>query len=293
VNAASTPEPYVGTRPFDREDSENFFGRDREADDLLSLVLAVPVVLIYAASGAGKSSLLNAGLIPRLEKEGFQVLGPAEVTGPVPPGTQITNIYRFHTLSKLNSDLSSSIATASEIASLSLPDFLGRLDQHEPGRPRALLFDQFEKFFTVNVAQSEQRRAFIDELTQASCAASRLKVVFAMREEYIAQFEVFAYSLPDKLRTRMRLEPLRERAAVEAIRGPLERIGLFFEKGEKGSDDPAETLVRELLKIRVDAGPDEGREIIGEFVEPIQLQVVCRDMWRDFPDDIKAYAAGP
>jgi tetratricopeptide (TPR) repeat protein len=294
VSAVSTPEPYVGTRPFDREDFENFFGRDREAADLFSLVLAVPAVLIYAASGAGKSSLLNAGLIPRLEKEGFQVLGPAEVTGPVPPEIrEITNIYRFHTLSKLNADLSSPIATASELVSLSLQEFLARLDEQEPDRPRALLLDQFEKFFAVSITPSKQRRAFVEELAQASRAPSRLKVVFAMREEYIAQFEVFAYSLPDKLRTRMRLEPLRERAAVEAIRGPLERIGLFFEKGEKDSDNPAEALVGELLKIRVDAGPDEGREITGEFVEPIQLQVVCQDMWRDFPDDIKAYAAGP
>jgi hypothetical protein len=294
MSAVSTPEPYVGTRPFDREDSENFFGRDREAGDLFSLVLAVPVVLIYAASGAGKSSLLNAGLIPRLVKEGFQVLGPAEVTGPVPPEIlEITNIYRFHTLCELNGDLPCPIAAASELGSLGLPEFLGRLDEQEPGRPRVLLLDQFEKFFTVNIAQSEQRRAFIEELAQASRAPSWLKVVFAMREEYIAQFEVFAHSLPDKLRTRMRLEPLRERAAVEAIRGPLERIGLFFEKGEKDSDNPAEALVRELLKIRVDIGRNESREITGEFVEPIQLQVVCQDMWRNFPDDLKAYAAEP
>jgi tetratricopeptide (TPR) repeat protein len=293
VNAASTPGPYVGTRSFDRKDSENFFGREREADDLSSLVLARPVVLIYAASGAGKSSLLNAGLIPRLEKR-FQILGPVEVTGPVPPEVgEITNIYWFHTLTKLNGDLSSSIVTPSEFASLSLLEFLRRLEEREPGRSRALLFDQFEKFFTTNVTQNEQRRAFIEELAQALHAAPQLRVVFAMREEYIAHFEAFAYSLPDKLRTRMRLEPLRERAAVDAIRGPLERIGLFFEKGEKDSYNPAEALVRELLKIHVDAGPDEGREIIGEFVEPIQLQVVCRDMWRDFPDDIKAYAAGP
>ncbi len=292
MNAASTPEPYVGTRPFDRKDSENFFGRDREADDLFSLVLAVPVVLIYAASGAGKSSLLNAGLIPRLEKEGFQILGPAEVTGPVPPATRkITNIYRFHTLSGLNKAFP--IATESELASLSLSDFLQRLYEREPGRPRVLIFDQFEKFFIVNVAQSEQRRAFIDELAEVSRAGFRLKVVFAMREEYIAQFEVFAYSLPDKLRTRMRLEPLRERAAVEAIRGPLERIGLFFEKGEKDSDNPAEGLVRELLKIHIDAGANKRNEIAGEFVEPIQLQVVCQNMWRNFPDELKACAAEP
>jgi len=289
VSATSTPEPYVGPRPFDREDYARFFGRFREADDLLSLVLAHPVVLIYAASGAGKSSLLNAGLIPRLAEEEFQILGPARVTGPVPPGTgEITNIYRFHALTQWNSDLSPSIATASELASLSLADFLQRLDEREPGRPRALLFDQFEEFFTANVAQSEQRRAFIEELAQALRAASRLKVVFAMREEYVTQFEPFAHSLPDKLRTRMRLEPLRARAAVEAIRKPLEALDLSF---EERADNPAEALVGELLKIHVDAGPGQAREITGEFVDPLQLQVVCQNMWRNFPPEVKAYAA--
>ena len=62
---------------------------------------------------------------------------------------------------------------------------------------------------------------------------------------------------------------------------------------DKGSDDPAKALVHDLLKIHVDAGPNERREIIGEFVEPIQLQVVCQNMWRNFPDELKAYAAGP
>jgi hypothetical protein len=49
VSAVSTPEPYVAPRPFDREDYGRFFGRDREAADLFSLVLAHPVVLIDIA----------------------------------------------------------------------------------------------------------------------------------------------------------------------------------------------------------------------------------------------------
>jgi regulator of sirC expression with transglutaminase-like and TPR domain len=288
VSAKSTPEPYVGPRPFDREDYARFFGRFREADDLLSLVLAHPVVLIYAASGAGKTSLLNAGLIPRLAEGEFQILGPARVTGPVPLGTgEITNIYRFHALAEWNSDLSPSIAMASELASLSLADFLHRLDVREPGRPRVLLFDQFEEFFAVNVAQSEQRRAFIEELAQSLSAAPRLKVVFAMREDYVTQFEPFAYILPDKLRTRMRLEPLRARAAVQAIREPLKAFDLSF---EEGTNDPAEALVRELLKISVITETGQVREITGEFVDPLQLQVVCQNMWHNFPPEVKAYA---
>ena len=66
-------QPYVGPRPFERNDLDQamFFGRDYEADELVSLVFAHQVVLFYAQSGAGKTSLLNAGLIPLLEKEEF------------------------------------------------------------------------------------------------------------------------------------------------------------------------------------------------------------------------------
>jgi hypothetical protein len=289
VNTALGVEPYVGPRSFDRQDATRFFGREREACDLFSLVLAHPVLLIYAASGAGKSSLLKAGLTPRLLKKGFQVLGPARVTGALPAEVgPVTNVYRFHALSGWNAGLTPPVATVPELASLSIGDFLGRLDKSEPGKPRALLLDQFEEFFTSPIGQAVHRQAFIEEAAIALSSVGRLKVVFAMREEYVTQFEPFAYSLPDKLRTRMRLEPLRARAALDAIRKPLEALDLSF---EEDGDDPAEALVRELLKVQVDNGRGEMREIAGEFVEPVQLQVVCQNMWRNFPPELKSYAA--
>lgn len=61
-------EVYVGPRPFERSERGLFFGRDREISELLSLVISSRVVLCYARSGAGKTSLINAGLEPRLEK---------------------------------------------------------------------------------------------------------------------------------------------------------------------------------------------------------------------------------
>jgi len=71
--------PFVGPRPFKPEDAPLFFGRTDEADELLSLVVAEREVLLYSQSGAGKTSLLNAGLRPLLEKEGFEVLPVARV----------------------------------------------------------------------------------------------------------------------------------------------------------------------------------------------------------------------
>ena len=68
----SSRNPYPGPRPFERGEHNLFFGRDREVADLLSLMIAHREVLLYAQSGAGKTSLLNAGVMPSLIQEGFE-----------------------------------------------------------------------------------------------------------------------------------------------------------------------------------------------------------------------------
>jgi hypothetical protein len=74
------PNPYVGPRPFDEEDAPLFFGREAEVHELVSRVVANRVVLFYAASGAGKTSLLNAGATPSLrDEERFEVLPRARL----------------------------------------------------------------------------------------------------------------------------------------------------------------------------------------------------------------------
>ena len=76
-------DPYVGPRPFERDEAGLFFGRLGETRLLVSMVLASRVVLLYALSGAGKTSLLNAAVVPSLEREDFfEVLPPARVRGP-------------------------------------------------------------------------------------------------------------------------------------------------------------------------------------------------------------------
>jgi len=97
----SAPEPYVGPRPFTLDDRGRFFGRKDEVDETVSFVMAHPVVLIYALSGVGKSSLVNAGVVPMLREEGYAVLPPARVEGVVPASinpTQIANPFIFHAL---------------------------------------------------------------------------------------------------------------------------------------------------------------------------------------------------
>ena len=65
--------PYRGLNAFREEDAALFFGRDRVLDEpeqgLLHKVLTCPLVAVVGASGSGKSSVVRAGLLPRLRRE--------------------------------------------------------------------------------------------------------------------------------------------------------------------------------------------------------------------------------
>jgi len=75
-------QPYIGPRPFSRADSGLFFGRQAEINSLTDRALANLAILVYAPSGAGKSSLIHAGLPPALEAQGWKTLGPTRVATP-------------------------------------------------------------------------------------------------------------------------------------------------------------------------------------------------------------------
>ena len=61
--------PYIGPRAFQL--GERIHGREHEANQLMNLIIAERIVLLHSPSGAGKSSLVQAGLFPRLKEEGF------------------------------------------------------------------------------------------------------------------------------------------------------------------------------------------------------------------------------
>ena len=70
ISDGHEPNPYVGPRPFERNDEDRirFFGRDQETNEIVSLIFGHPLVLVYAESGAGKTSLFNTAVAPALEE---------------------------------------------------------------------------------------------------------------------------------------------------------------------------------------------------------------------------------
>ena len=280
--------PFVGPRPFEKEDSDKFFGRTRETEELLSLIIAHRAVLVYAQSGAGKSSLLRAGVIKRLEDQQYQVLRSARVHGLLPndvPPQSVQNIFVYHALQYWAAGLPNG-QLIKDHAKTTLSEFLKPLiaapaADEENSPPLIVVLDQFEEFFTTNQHRWQERRPFFDQLAQALHDLPTMKVVFVMREEYIAQLEPFADLLPEKLRPRMHLERLRGNAARSAVVKPFQTWSLSFDP------NAVDELMSELSEIRVAEG-DKFRETCGEFVEPVQLQVVCQSLWENLPSEWKS-----
>ncbi|MCL4297973.1 MAG: hypothetical protein KJ077_19680 [Anaerolineae bacterium] len=280
--------PYVGPRPFTAKEQELFFGREREAGNLVSAVIAHRTLLLYARSGAGKTSLINASLIPRLEREGFEILPLAHVRGVIPSiirPEEISNMYIFNTLMSWNTPLGwRDEADPRRLARMSLLDFLGEREHltDEVGlpAPRVVIFDQLEELFTSHPERWRDREGFFAQVCAALEADSLLRMVFVVREEYLARLDPYAPLLPDKLRTHFRLEPLDREATLAAVTEPLRGTGCSFGPGV------AEALVEDLLRIRTETDTGQVIETSGEFVDLVQLQVVCQSLWQALPPEV-------
>jgi hypothetical protein len=234
--------PYVGPQPFRGED-QAFFGRDREANEAVSLVIAHRVLVLYAESGAGKTSLINAGILPRLAKEEFQVLPPTRVRGMIPQDIRnedIANSYIFNSLLGWAADEDDPRA----LTQVSLVEFLAEVEHPTTvdglPYPRVIIFDQFEELFTSYPERWKDREDFFRQVREALDADPLLRVVLVIREDYIAQLDAYAPLLPERLQTRFRLERMRKPAALAAVTGPLMHTSRKYAKGV------AETLVDDL-----------------------------------------------
>ncbi len=195
----NSSELLVGPRPYEEKDARVFFARDREARDLVSLVIANPLLLIYAPSGAGKTSLINARLAPMLGKvrdpelipllgegKGFDVLAIARVSGLVPEGVDLNatpgaNIYVFNTLMSWRTrdatpqSPSERPIAEKRLAERRLADYLsdtrqivddGEDEDKFPGL-RIIIFDQFEELFTSHLERWEDRAGFFEQVSDA------------------------------------------------------------------------------------------------------------------------------
>lgn len=226
---------YPGVRPFEAADKALFFGRDRDIADLYEMIRAERLVVLFGKSGYGKSSLLNAGVLPRLR----QVLTPVEVRlGEYIPGQSLPPVETVRGKAPVQHKLKTDAAFLAGLPTTLWTHFK-QLDSAEKGA-YLLVFDQFEEFFSY---PPEQQRAFRDQLAdllsgelpedlrEAARALDReqrrlltapmdIRVLFAIRSDRLHELDRLKDRLPAILHKRYELKALSREQAREAIIGP-------------------------------------------------------------------------
>jgi len=279
----ATDAPYVGPRAF--QPGETLYGRDREQRDLLDLLIADRIILLYSPSGAGKTSIIQAALGPQLGDEDFEVLPTVRVNAAPPEGVEV-NRYLYSVAKSLEPELPVGLAETAGPDGHTLHDLLGKIPrirqerlarEQDPRAPRSrnvLVLDQFEEIFTADAADTVERREFFRQLGEALKDAD-LWALISMREDYIANLDPYASLIPTRLANRYRLELLGPEAAAAAIRLPAVAEHVDFDP------QAASALVDNLRRIGT-SSDDSPR--LGPSVEPVHLQIACLDLWNRMQD---------
>jgi hypothetical protein len=286
--AVDARNPWLGLASFTEETREYFYGRDEEIAELARRVQRKLLTVLFGQSGLGKTSILRAGLVPRLRTQGYcPVYVRIDYGRDAPePAEQIKRAIA-QSARRSGEWTQEGVAVSGE----SLWEFLHHRDdvlQDEAGRTLIplLIFDQFEEMFTL--AQSdEQGRAraarFVTDLADLvenrppqelearldrdETAAERFdfgrsdyRVLIALREDYLAPLESLKATMPSITQNRLRLAPMTGTQALAAVLRPGK--GLV-------SEEVAAAIVRFV------AG---GAELANAEVEPSLLSLICREL---------------
>lgn len=284
---------YKGTAPFlDTElDRKTFFGRDRESRSLLNLVLAERLVVLFAKSGLGKTSLINAGLVEPLRARGYlpmvvrvggQAQGPlsalmagirsatreadVECVGPGMEDEEGPDLWRFFKTTEMWSKDDELLRPV-----LILDQFEELFTLHE-GEARRELIRQLAELVRGRSPESWQRAEELPEGRTLDGSPPDVRIVIALREDFLAHLEELARDIPGILHTRFRLGPLTREGAREAIVEPARLEDEAFETPpfsyrEQAVDD----IIAFLGKKRMG-----GHTVESDDVEPAQLQLICQ-----------------
>ncbi len=284
VTSART-NPYVGPRAFLY--GERIYGRDRESDELLDLLIAERIVLLYSPSGAGKTSLIQAALIPALEQEEFEPL-PVIRLGQAFPERRANRYVLSALLSLEQRVLSETALTVEQLTDMQFADYLNHREKSVQKRATVLIFDQFEEILTLDPLDQDAKSEFFRQVGIALRDRERW-ALFSMREDYFAALDPYLRAIPTRLKSTFRLDLLTAECARRAIQEPAREQGVDF------TGAAALKLVDDLRAVAVQT-PSGIEQHPGPYVEPVQLQVVCYRLWEhlapndyDFrPEEIEA-----
>ncbi|MGC5010398.1 hypothetical protein ACLQ2R_06495 [Streptosporangium sp. DT93] len=282
-----TGQPYVGLRAFRRRDDAKFFGRTRESYQVADLWQGGRLTVLYGPSGVGKTSLLQAGVLPLLDPGRTDVLPIGRVSHGSPfPSAELSrhNPHVFALLSSWSPE-----ETPTRLAGLTIREFLKRRPAHWDAYGDRVLtlvaIDQAEELFADLPHRRPYQRGLVGQLVEALDEDPNLRLLVSIRDDHLAGLLPHEPRLAGPLKSRFFLAPLDMTDTVRAIEGPLQGTGRSFAPGA------AEELAENLRMIRV--GRVSGKDVVAdtEEVEPVRLQAVCSALWQSLPRDVQVISA--
>lgn len=256
--------PYVGPRAL--ESGEPFYGRSREVAELTNRFLAERIMLLYAPSGAGKTSIINAGLAPRLKTDyGFELHTVVRVH--LAPDDATLNRYVYSTIASLEEDEDALGLSVDEMGTMTLQAYLEQR-MADTDTPHAIVFDQFEELISASAFDQDKKREFVDQLAIA-LQERRLYALFSMREEFLGAFDEYRTRLPTRLAAKFRLGLLGHQSALEAISEPAKHAT----PSRPFTAGAAQAVLKNLVRSE-----GEGEEY--PYAEPLHIQVLCLRIWQ-------------
>jgi UPF0716 family protein affecting phage T7 exclusion len=274
---------YPGAQPFndDETSSRVFFGREKAAIALTDKILATRLVVVYALSGLGKTSLLQAGVAPRLRSENL-----------LPVFVRLNDTRLGPVESVLNSMATEAMRQNVEYIPGSTQSLWHAFKTAEFWRgdlmlTPVLILDQFEELFTLQ--DDSARSAFLDQLGYLARgarpiaplgadddglteSAPAVHIVISLREDYLGYLEDAADHIPQIFDSRFRLTPLGLESAREAVTGPARIDDPIFDTPPFSLQDETADYILNYLSKKRSRTYSAGKRT----VDPFQLQLVCR-----------------
>ncbi|MCO5189198.1 MAG: hypothetical protein M9918_13525 [Anaerolineae bacterium] len=231
--------PYKGMAYYTEQDKDNYFGRELLSDHLAARLQTTHFLALIGASGSGKSSLLRAGIIPRLRARNWRI-------HIIKPGV--------HPISALadtltHDELLPAVTDAMRDALLADPETLHKVTAKLASRNNSdrflLVVDQFEELFT-QCKDERERAAFVANLVHAAGAQSAITVLPSLRADFYDRVSEFP-ALTDLVSQQQEyVKPMAQEDLVRVI----------FEPAQRGGWQLVDGLVEQILD---DAGHEPGR----------------------------------
>ncbi len=268
--------PYKGLQPYTEGDRDYFFGRKQDQKTIAANLVTAPLTILYGTSGVGKTSVLQAGVVPFLQEL---------------PNVMVVVFRAWQDrafLSSLKTEIASAVSKHTERLFSAddepLDDFLAQAARMTRST-LTIILDQFEDYFlyhsiveTDNNFDAEFARAVNRDEVDAN-------FLLSIREDSLAHLDRFQGRIPNLFGNYLRLEHLDRKAAREAIERPKDKYNEQVTNEQQVNIEPE--LVEEVLK-QVKVLGEVGRGVVGVsppstegLIEAPYLQLVMTRLWNE------------